>query len=734
MRTRSELACRLAMDGTIEEASRGLEHVLGAVPGSLNGRLFADLLAPGQGALLEAELARLRASKPAGWLDLDLVDAAGRGTSARWAWCWDSEQATYLGSVPDRSVTLPHQTDLLRLLLDHLEEGVIVVGQSGLPELVNRAAAQLVGLKLLSVNSSDWPSEYGLFAGESGPRLPLELWPVFRALGGEPVAGDELYYRTPVREGWMQIRASPMGDGALLVLRDVTQQRESMRDLVEQATLLDEAQDAITVRCVNDRVRYWSRGAERLYGWTPEQAKDQPVADLLQADEEVYRGAMGELLAEGAWSGELTLVTASGQCVQVEARWTLMRDPDGTPRGILGIETDISGKRQLEAQFLRAQRMESLGTLAGGIAHELNNVLAPILMAVDLLAGQTLDEEGRELVSLVATSARRGADLVKQVLTFARGVGGTPQPLQPGFLVNEVARMARDTFPKNVRVEAETAPGLPAVLADPTQIHQVLLNLALNSRDAMPRGGLLTLRAYQVQVDESLASQQPLARPGSYVVLAVADTGHGMDADVRERIFEPFFTTKPHGEGTGLGLSTALAIVKSHGGFLTVDSEPGQGTTFKLYLRACQSPPPDGQEPVVTPRGRGELVVVVDDEDPIRLLTGQLLQSHGYRVLSAADGAETVALYAQHRQEVNLVLLDMQMPLMDGYTTIMVLQRLEPSPVIVAASGFPSQEDILRANSLGVRYFLAKPYSAEVLLQTVREALDQAPSRIPSGG
>jgi len=490
--------------------------------------------------------------------------------------------------------------------------------------------------------------------------------------------------------------------------------------------LLNEVSDAILELDAEGRVTWWNGGAAGALGWSADEAVGRTLARLLKPDPKAWNALRRALEKRGRWEGELSLLHRAGARLDFKARWFQQGETTW------GVHTEITQRQLTESHFARLRRLEALASVATGLAHDLNNVLAPILMAVDLLGAQALDDEGRELVSLVATSARRGADLVKQVLTFARGVDGKPQPIQPGLLVNEVARMASDTFPKNVQVEVECAPGLPPVLADPTQIHQVLLNLSLNARDAMPRGGRLTLHTDQVQLDERIASQQPGARPGTYVVLRVTDTGTGMEPAVRERIFEPFFTTKPHGEGTGLGLSTALAIVKSHGGFITVTSAPNQGTTFAVHLRACPTTPPAGLEPASAPRGRGELILVVDDEDPIRYLTTQLLLAQGYRVLGAVDGAETVALYAQHRQEVDLILLDMQMPVMDGFTTISVLQRLEPAPTVVAASGFPSPEDVSRAQALGVRHFLAKPYSAEVLLGTVREALDQAPSRIPS--
>jgi CheY-like chemotaxis protein len=383
----------------------------------------------------------------------------------------------------------------------------------------------------------------------------------------------------------------------------------------------------------------------------------------------------------------------------------------------------------MEAQYLRAQRMESIGTLAGGIAHDLNNVLAPIMMSIERLRLDTGDAARRNrILDTIQVSSRRGADLVKQVLSFSRGLDGERVTVRLRHLVDELQGIIRETFPRNITSVAEVSDRIWPVTGDPTQLHQVLLNLAVNARDAMPNGGTLTFTASNLTLDDHYAGMTPEAKAGTYVLLDVTDTGEGMPPEVRERIFEPFFTTKELGKGTGLGLATVHTIVKSHGGFLTVESAVGRGTTFKIYLpadpdlRAAATAHPF---PADLPRGRNELVLVVDDEASIREITQRTLETFGYRVLTAHDGAAAVALYSQRMTEIALVLTDMMMPVMDGASSIKILKRMNPAVKIIAASGLDAKEHVAKAASGGVKDFLAKPYTALTLLRLVRDVIDR---------
>jgi CheY-like chemotaxis protein/nitrogen-specific signal transduction histidine kinase len=386
-----------------------------------------------------------------------------------------------------------------------------------------------------------------------------------------------------------------------------------------------------------------------------------------------------------------------------------------------------NGELTVRNEELRVQRMESIGTLAGGIAHDLNNILSPIMLSIDLLKNMMEHPDGKIMLAELETSAKRGADIVRQVLSFARGMECRRMEIQPAALLKEIGHTVQDTFPGNIRLQVSVPSETWAILGDPTQIHQLLLNLCVNARDAMPDGGTLTIEAGNCVFDEQFIAMNLQANAGPYVIISVADTGTGIPQDIIDKIFEPFFTTKEMGESTGLGLSTVMAIVKSHCGFINVYSEPGAGTIFKVYLPAqtILRPQPEEAESGL-PRGNGETILVVDDETAILTVTSQTLQSFGYRVLTANNGAEAVAIYAQHRREIDVVLTDMAMPVMDGPAMIHALLKIDSPIRIIAASGLNTNVSVAKAASAGVRHFLSKPYTAGTLLKTLRAVLDQA--------
>lgn len=507
---------------------------------------------------------------------------------------------------------------------------------------------------------------------------------------------------------------------------DITERKRGEEQIREQAELLDEAREAILVRDLDDRIMYWNHGAERIYGWSRDEAVGQRAGNLLYGDDssqnELARQAVME---QGQWSGELRQVTKDGREITVESRRTLVRDEAGAPKSVLAINADITEKKRLETQFLRAQRMESIGTLAGGVAHDLNNILAPILMAVEMLQLKLADEESQRWLAILQTNAERGGSLVKQVLSFARGIEGERVPLQPKHLIKDVIKILGETLPKAIAIKFNLPENLWAVSADATQLHQVLMNLCVNARDAMPQGGTLTIRAENKEIDANYAQMNLEAKVGRYVAITVEDSGTGMPAEVVNRIFEPFYTTKEVGRGTGLGLSTAMGIVRSHGGFINVYSELGKGTKFVFHLPAAET---EGNAQVKTvrpalPSGHGELILVVDDEESIREITRGTLETFGYRVVLANDGTEALAVYAEHRGEIRVVLTDMMMPFMDGPSTIRALRKLNPEVKIIAASGLAANEKVTEAASLGVQTFLPKPYTAERLLVALSELL-----------
>ena len=513
--------------------------------------------------------------------------------------------------------------------------------------------------------------------------------------------------------------------GMLGGLTDQTERHESQARIAEQAAVLDQANDAIVVLDLDKRVTFWNRGAERLYGWTA----DEMVGHVWDArpvdnEESTRRAAEAALRAEHTWTGELRQRTKAGTLVSVLSRWTVMLDAHRAPRAVLLIATDITERKALERQFLRAQRLESIGTLAGGMAHDLNNVLTPILLSLDVLAQLVTDDVGHELLGTIKSSAQRGADLVRQVLSFARGVESVHGPLELRALFDDVSKLVLDTFPKTIATTVEVADDVWRVQGDRTQLHQVLMNLCVNARDAMPGGGQLTVTAGNRFVEEVPVDAAAGARPGRYVEIRVADTGTGMTTDVLEKLFEPFFTTKETGRGTGLGLSTSLAIVRSHGGFLSVRSEAGRGSVFTVCLPAdldTGASTTAAWTATPAPAGRGELVLLVDDEPQVRSVAKRALEHNGYEVVTAAHGAEAVVLYAEHRRRRPIVVTDMTMPVMDGPATVLALRALDPDVRVIGSSGLGATGNAVKAADIGLVHFVTKPYEADQLLRVLRE-------------
>ncbi|MCC5834418.1 MAG: PAS domain-containing protein [Opitutales bacterium] len=509
-------------------------------------------------------------------------------------------------------------------------------------------------------------------------------------------------------------------------VHDITERIQSQQQIAEQAALLDQTNDAVILRSMDHKIRFWNRGAEKIYGWSKDEALGTSIESLLYDDSSPFFSATEEVIEKGEWTGELQHRTKSGKRLTIRGRWTLIRNELGQPKSILAINTNVSEQKKLEMQFMRAQRMESIGTLAGGIAHDLNNLLAPILMGVDLLKRSQKNDSNSEILDNIELSAKRGAELVRQVLSFARGAEGAKIEVSPHHIIKEVGNIATNTFPKAIQTETLIAPNIWPILSNPTQLHQVILNLCLNARDAMPDGGELTISAENIQLAEGAVSLYDHVRPGPFVKIEVSDNGCGMPSDIVERVFEPFFTTKELSKGTGLGLSTVLGIVHGHGGFVSVYSEVGKGSTFKVYLPAAIEPdnsPSPAEEVKQLPRGAQQTVLIVDDESSILEVTRQMLEAFNYRVITAEDGAQAIGLFAVHANKIDVVITDMMMPIMDGAALIKAIKGIAPTLPIIATSGLAVNGTSAKASNLGVKEFLQKPYSADSLLKTLSKVL-----------
>lgn len=571
-------------------------------------------------------------------------------------------------------------------------------------------------------------------------REPVRLGWRRAALTGHRWRGEVRLVKPDGSVRWVHAMAAPNKDahgrviGFVGTIDDITEKR-----LADLALVESEERFKIVARAVSDVVWdwdltsgsiWWSEGLQALFGHAPSDLRNHTLwAQWIHPEDRdrVLHSVREAIMTGRAWEAEYRFQRKDGSYAHVLDRSQAMRNDRGQIVRMIGGMSDQTERKTLEAQFLRAQRMESIGTLAGGIAHDLNNVLTPIVLSLDLLK-HDLSHNPQQLALLktLQSSARRGADLVRQVLTFARGVEGQRVAVNVRHIFDEIERIVRETFPRNLELTFFAPNNLWPIIGDATHLHQVLLNLAVNARDAMPQGGTLSVLAENVVLDRVRAGAALSAQPGPYVCVRVVDTGIGITREIRDRIFEPFFTTKPPGKGTGLGLATVHAVVKSHRGFVDVESEPGRGTTFSVYLPANATAAAGTRQPFAPslPRGRGELILVVDDEEAIRLVADQLLRQHDYRVLVASNGLEGRKLFETHERDLALVITDMMMPVLDGPALIQAIRARRPELKVIAASGLNAREDVERAVALDVPHFLPKPFTADVLLQLVRTVLD----------
>jgi PAS domain S-box-containing protein len=557
-----------------------------------------------------------------------------------------------------------------------------------------------------------------------------EIWEAMRQ--HKPLRRHVVNRSKDGRELHMELDVAPIFDGDARcthfvgVYHDTTELRQMSGQIEEQMAFLDKAQDAIVMQDLEGRVLSWNKAAERIYGWTGEEILNRKIADFIYFDPRKFDEINAITLEKGEWCGDQRHVSKDRRELTVETRRFLLRGKDGRPKSVLGVKTNVTEKRKIEVQFIRAQRMASLGLLAGNIAHDLNNVLTPIMLSIDMLENMVQDPQAKPILETIELSARRGSDIVQQVLSFARGMEGQRIVIQPKYMIREIEHIIRDTFPKDIRLQFSLPYDTWTIIGDPTQVQQVLLNLCVNARDAMPKGGTLAIEAKNCLVDEHYVAMNPQAHPGMYVAISVTDGGVGIPEDIIDKIFEPFFTTKDVGKGTGLGLSSVQAIVKSHGGFINVVSEPNHGTTFKIYLPAQEMPAGSFEElPAVSlPRGSGETILVVDDESSIISITRQTLEAFGYQMITARNGAEAVAIYAQKMNTISVILTDLSMPVMDGRATIYALLNINPKARIIAMSGMDESKSVIMASNAGIKHFISKPYTAATLLKTLKSVVE----------
>lgn len=513
------------------------------------------------------------------------------------------------------------------------------------------------------------------------------------------------------------------------LIQDLSEQKQAEQKICEQAALLDIAKDAIFVQDLENRIIFWNRGAEELYGWTAAEIQGQDSHELLYRESFPEWEDIQQILVEkDEWRGELTQRGKTGQELIIASRWTLVRDEEDNPHSVLIVNTDITEQKKLTAQLICAQRLHSFAGMSSSITHDLKNILTPISAGAQLLKLKLpdLDPPTQEILNIIELYTKRGSDLLQQLLSFSRGLQGTRGVLSVKSLLEETEQMVRATFPKSIAISTHAEEPLEPICGDVSQLHQVLMNLCLNARDAMSDGGALTLSAQNVVLSENDARRHLDARAGAYVVIAVADTGVGISQQKRERIFEPFFTTKEVGKGTGLGLVVVASILKNHGGFVECQSEVGKGSQFEVFLpvaKAEEKLATSSAIPSKLMRGKGELILMVDDETTICFLTQQVLENYGYRVLIAHNGVEAIAMYTQHQTQICAVLMDLMMPLMDGIAVNTQLKKINPQVKVIAVSVSLAQTRNDEEVSANFKAYLSKPYSSQDLLTAIHRVL-----------
>jgi len=513
------------------------------------------------------------------------------------------------------------------------------------------------------------------------------------------------------------------------IVRDITERKRAEARIMEQASLLDNAREAIMVRDFEGKFLYWNKGAERMYGWTSQEALGRSVMELLHTDPKKFEEAKQLTISQGEWQGELEHITKDQRKIISEIRCTLICDHDGRPQSILSITSDITEKKKLEAQYMQAQRMESIGTLAGGIAHDFNNILGATLMHLGLLKqNPELTADIKESLKEIEEETLRATNLTRQLLMFSHPQMLRIRTLDMTKLVNDLLKMLRRLLNENIKINFQGSSDETWIDADLGMVEQVVMNLCLNARDAMPKGGSLTLATMLAEIEEGVARPHPDAHPGRFVCLSVTDTGCGMDKSVLERLFEPFFTTKDEGKGTGLGLATVYRIVKQHQGWVEVKSELGQGSSFRVYLPAGAKPPDvsavaDHEDEI---KGGGETILIVEDNLPMRRVASLSLRQLGYAVLEAGDGVEALSVWQEHQEKIELLFTDMVMPgPMTGLDLAVRLKKEKNSLKIIISSGYSA--DLAESPLVAGQEIpcLQKPYQGRVLAKLVRRCLDK---------
>ncbi|MDI6804537.1 MAG: PAS domain S-box protein [Bacteroidota bacterium] len=504
------------------------------------------------------------------------------------------------------------------------------------------------------------------------------------------------------------------------------ERKQVEEQILKQAALINIASNAFIVIDKNGTIDFWSQGAEKLYGWSVTDIANHKITDLLFTHHhEQFDECINSIIKTGKYQKELEQINKTGNKFFIETLWTLVKGETDNDDMILIVNTDITERKNIEAQYFRAQRLESIGILASGIAHDLNNVLAPILTSIQSLKKRNMSESDGIILNTLEACTKRGAAVVNQVLMFARGIHSETVVLRPQDLTQDIEKLIRETFPKSIKTSFNHQKDLWFINGDSTQLHQVFMNLVINARDAMPDGGTISVNLENFLADTKFAKAHLHSKEGPYILITVSDTGTGIPPEYLNKIFEPFFTTKEVGKGTGLGLATCDSIIKNHNGFLSVYSEKDKGTSFKIYLPAIcdETQISEEQYKQELHSVEGLKILLVDDEAAIREISKDVLETYGYVVTTAANGGEAIGIYSRKNTKFDLILTDLEMPVMNGIELVRELRKKDKKTKIIVSSGLFTEEKLKEISDCDVKLFLPKPYTAEKLISTIQDVL-----------
>ena len=613
------------------------------------------------------------------------------------------------------------------IMITRLVDGMIVMVNEGFMQIFGSSEEEVIGKTAMELNI--WVNTEDRNRVIEGVKADGKVNNF--EFGFRNKAGD-------VRSGLMSASIITLdGVGHVLsITRDITERKQSEEKNLRLAAIVESSDDAIIGKTLDGTITSWNKGAEKIYGYTEHEAIGKPITILAPHDcEDEILGFLEEIKSgKSVTNFETVRGNKDGDTIHVSLTISPIIDKEGKAIGASTIVRDISErvnasqqKQSLQEQLLQSQKMEAVGTLAGGIAHDFNNLLQVVLGYSEVMLLHKKEGES-DYVDLrkIYLAGKRGADLINSLLTFSRKVETQYVPMDLNKEIATVRDLLFNTIPKTITIDLHLSENLASIQADRSQIGQVLMNLGVNARDAMPDGGTLRIETTNIQLDEEYCGIHPEAKPGDYVLLTVSDTGRGMDKETLSHIFEPFFTTKEPGKGTGLGLATVYGIVKHHEGYINCNSEIGQGSTFNIYIPTIQT-----EQLLVTPTierstpGGDETILLVEDDGEIRELCAELLTGVGYKVISAGNGEEALEIYQMEKDKISLIVLDLILPVMDGWQCLVKILRVEPKAKVIIASGFIESGLAKGLQAKGARGFVQKPFDTSQLLNTIREVLDK---------